>query len=43
MKKTSEALEDVVFAVAFLIIGLALGVAICKFCQPILHWALNGW
>lgn len=42
MKKRSEAFEDAVFAGAFLIMGLAFGVALCKFCPPILHWALRG-
>lgn len=35
-------LQRIVNTLSFIILGLALGIALCKFCWPVWKWVMGG-
>ena len=37
-----DILKSIITAASYIAIGLALGIGLCKFCQPFFLWAIGG-
>ena len=42
MKTNQVTIQRIVNTLSFIILGLALGIGLCKFCKPFFMWAIGG-